>query len=28
LGSAELAANYYLQWNLHLPGDLDSWKVV
>jgi hypothetical protein len=26
--SAEDAAKCYLQWDLHLPGDLDSWKVV
>ena len=26
--SAEDAARFYLRWNLHLPGDLDSWKVV
>ncbi len=26
--SPEEAARYYLQWDLHLPGDLDSWKVV
>ena len=21
------AADFYLKWDLHLPGDLDSWKV-
>ncbi len=21
------AAGFYLKWDLHLPGDLDSWKV-
>jgi hypothetical protein len=26
--SARDAARYYLKWSLHLPGDLDSWKVV
>jgi hypothetical protein len=26
--SAEDAAKFYLKWDLHLPGDLDSWKVV
>ena len=26
--SAEDAARYYLKWSLHLPGDLDSWRVV
>ena len=26
--SAEQAARYYLKWGLHLPGDLDSWKVI
>lgn len=24
----EEAAAYYLKWDLHLPGDLDGWKVV
>ena len=24
----EDAAAFYLRWNLFLPGDLDSWKVV
>ena len=22
------AAAYYLKWNLHLPGELDGWKVI
>jgi hypothetical protein len=22
------AAKYYLKWDLHLPGDLDGWKVI
>jgi hypothetical protein len=26
--SAEAAARFYLKWDLHLPGDLDGWKVV
>jgi hypothetical protein len=26
--SAEAVARYYLKWSLHLPGDLDSWKVI
>jgi hypothetical protein len=26
--SAEDAARYYLKWDLHLPGDLDGWKVI
>ena len=26
--SAQEVATYYLQVNLHLPGDLDGWKVV
>jgi hypothetical protein len=26
--SAEEAARHYLKWELYLPGDLDSWKVV
>ena len=26
--SAEDAARFYLRWGLHLPGDLDGWKVV
>ncbi len=25
--SADEAARYYLRWDLHLPGDLDGWKV-
>lgn len=25
---AEYAAAFYLKWELHLPGDLDGWKVV
>jgi hypothetical protein len=25
---AEQAAAFYLKWELHLPGDLDGWKVV
>ena len=25
--SAEDAARYFLKWDLHLPGDLDGWKV-
>jgi hypothetical protein len=26
--SAEDAARFYLKWDLHLPGDLDGWKVI
>jgi hypothetical protein len=26
--SAEDVARYYLKWDLHLPGDLDGWKVI
>jgi hypothetical protein len=26
--SAESAARHFLKWDLHLPGDLDGWKVV
>jgi hypothetical protein len=26
--NAEDAAQYFLQWDLHLPGDLDGWKVI
>jgi hypothetical protein len=26
--SAEDAARHSLKWDLHLPGDLDGWKVV
>lgn len=26
--SAQDAARYFLRWDLHLPGDLDGWKVV
>jgi hypothetical protein len=26
--SAEEVAKYYLKWDLHLPGDLDGWKVI
>ena len=26
--SAEAAARHYLTWSLHLPGDLDSWRVI
>lgn len=26
--SAEAAIRHYLKWDLHLPGDLDGWKVV
>ncbi len=25
--SAVAAARYYLRWDLHLPGDLDGWRV-
>jgi hypothetical protein len=25
---AEDAARYFLKWSLHLPGDLDGWKVI
>jgi hypothetical protein len=25
--SSRAAARYYLKWDLHLPGDLDGWKV-
>jgi hypothetical protein len=24
----QAAARFYLKWGLHLPGDLDGWKVV
>jgi hypothetical protein len=27
-GSAKAAARHYLKWDLHLPGDLDGWKVI
>lgn len=26
--SAEGAARHFLKWDLHLPGDLDGWKVI
>jgi hypothetical protein len=26
--SGEEAARHYLKWELNLPGDLDSWKVI
>ena len=26
--NAEDAARHFLKWDLHLPGDLDGWKVV
>jgi len=26
--SAEAAAAHFLKWDLHLPGDLDGWKVI
>jgi hypothetical protein len=26
--SAKDAARYFLKWDLHLPGDLDGWKVI
>jgi hypothetical protein len=26
--TAEDVARHYLKWSLHLPGDLDSWKVI
>ena len=26
--SAEGAARHFLKWDLHLPGDLDGWKVL
>lgn len=26
--TAEQAARFYMHWYLHLPGDLDGWKVV
>jgi hypothetical protein len=26
--NAEDAASHYLIWDLHLPGDLDGWKVI
>ena len=26
--TGEKAARHYLKWELHLPGDLDSWKVI
>lgn len=26
--SSEAAAAHYLWWDLHLPGELDGWKVV
>ncbi len=25
--TSKKAADFYLKWDLHLPGDLDSWKV-
>jgi hypothetical protein len=28
LSNAHDAAVHYLKWDLHLPGDLDGWKVV
>ncbi len=27
-GTAAEAASFYLRWELHLPGDLDGWKVI
>ncbi len=27
-GNAQDAAAHYLKWDLHLPGDLDGWKVI
>lgn len=26
--TSKKAADFYLKWDLHLPGDLDSWKVI
>lgn len=26
--NAEDAARYFLKWDMHLPGDLDGWKVI
>lgn len=26
--NAQDAASHYLKWDLHLPGDLDGWKVI
>jgi len=26
--SPENAADFYLKWDMHLPGDRDGWKVV
>jgi len=26
--SSKEAARFYLEWDLHLPGDLDGWKVI
>jgi hypothetical protein len=26
--SSKAAAQFYLKWDLNLPGDLDGWKVV
>jgi hypothetical protein len=26
--TAKDAADFYLKWDLHLPGDMDSWQVV
>lgn len=26
--NAEDAARYFLKWDLHLPGDLDGWRVT
>jgi galactose-1-phosphate uridylyltransferase len=26
--SPQEAARHYLKWELHLPGDLDGWKVI
>lgn len=27
-GNGKEAARHYLKWELNLPGDLDSWKVI
>lgn len=26
--TAERAARHFIKWDLHLPGDLDGWKVI
>src|SRR4030067_3677293 len=27
-GSANAAAKFYVKWALHLPGNLDGWKII